>query len=153
MPLALVSMLAIRWRHLHCHWNFSKNSSIIVQTGVPYKPSIHPKITQMEMVNKEFFFNSVRRKSETFITVQPDFGQYIVKLQHSDSQKDRNCVENYVYWFSNFVEVWDLFTSLLIFIKKNDSPALIQNKIWRQIVLFAQIFRILVNIFTDGQPW
>ena len=38
--------------------------------------------------------------------------------------------------------------------KKNEPLSLIQNKIWRQIVLFAQIFRVLVkNIFMDGQPW
>ena len=79
--------------------HFQKKETGCFHTHTPsaYKPSIHPKITQMKMVDKEFFFNSVRRKSETFITVQPDFGQYIVKLQYSDSQKDRNCVRNYVY--------------------------------------------------------
>ena len=44
------------------------------------------------------------------------------------------------------------FIHEFVVIKKNELSSLIQNKISRQIVLFAQIFRILVNIFTDGQP-
>ena len=55
----------------------------------PYIPSsVNIKLPAKDNVDNEIVFNSVCRKSETFITVQPDFGQYIVKLKYRNSQKE-----------------------------------------------------------------